>query len=130
MLTNLTQTNINQISPLALAYVGDAVFSLRVREVLVTKHQVSEAKLTKLCSRVVNAGNQSQIFRLWQPLLTEAEADIARRARNSHIHTKAKNYSVEEYIYATALEAVVGYLYLTGQNERLCELMKYVVEGL
>lgn len=130
MQLNLSSKDVNNISPLALAFVGDAVFSLRVREALVTRHQVSEAKLTKLTSSVVNAGRQCQIFRLWQPMLTEEEADVARRARNSHMHTKAKNYSVEEYVYATALEAVVGYLHLTGQNERLDELMKYVVEGL
>lgn len=130
MQSNLTQNNINQISPLALAYVGDAVYSLRVREVLVARHNVSEAKLTKLASFVVNAGSQCKVFRQWQPLLTDSEADIARRARNSNIHTKAKNYSVEEYIYATALEAVVGYLHLSGQTERLDELMNYVTEGL
>ena len=62
--------------------------------------------------------------------MTEEEQDIARRARNSHIHTKAKNFSYAEYIHATALEALIGYLHLTGQNERLNQILSLSLEEL
>ncbi len=130
MENNLDNKQIAAISPLALAYVGDAVFSLMVRQKLVYQHDFSEGKLTKLCSKIVNAGSQCSLFRKWQPLLSKEEQNIARRARNSNIHSRAKNYSVEEYIYATALEAVVGYLYLSGQTERLESLMEFALEEI
>ena len=86
--------------------------------------------MNKFVSSVVQAGSQFKTFKKIEESLTEAESDIARRARNTHIHTKAKNFSYNEYIYATAFEAVLGYLYLSGREERLQELLNISLEEL
>lgn len=109
---------------LDIAFIGDAVFSLYVREVMLNKHISNLNMLTVNTSKVVNAGNQYKLFRKIEPMLTKYESELAHRARNSNIHSKAKNYSVTEYIYATAFEAVIGYLYLSGQTERLNQILK------
>jgi ribonuclease-3 family protein len=126
---NLT-CNLAEISPLSLAFVGDAVFSLHVRKILVQKYNISANALTKKASAVVNAGNQYLLFRKIEPLLSEIEAEIAKRARNANIHSHAKNYSVTEYIYATAFEAVLGYLELSGQETRKNELLNICLGDL
>ena len=86
--------------------------------------------MNKYVSSVVSAGAQFRTFKKIEESLTEDEADVARRARNTHIHTKSKNFSFTEYIYATALEAVVGYLHLTGQEERLNEILNKSLEEI
>ena len=84
--------------------------------------------LTKIVNSYVNAGSQYKMYRKIEPILTEKEIDICHRARNSNIHSKAKNYSVTEYIYATAFEALLGYLYLIDDAKRLNEILKLAVE--
>ena len=86
--------------------------------------------MNKMVSSVVSAGAQFNTFKKIESSLSEEEQDISRRARNSHIHTKAKNFSYAEYIHATALEALVGYLYLTGQETRLEEILTISLEEL
>ena len=108
-----------QMQPLVLAMVGDSVQTLYAREYIAKNIGVKVNKMNKLVSSVVSAGAQFLSFKEIESELTEEEAGIARRARNTHIHTKAKNFSMNEYIYATALEALFGYLYLSGQKERL-----------
>lgn len=124
------QQNINDLNPLALAFVGDSVFSLYVRQYVVSSHQTNVNNLTKLSNAFVNAGSQYKIFRKIEPLLTADEINICHRARNANIHSKAKNYSVTEYIYATAFEALLGYLYLTEQQDRLNQILKLSVESV
>lgn len=121
---------INDINPLALAFVGDSVFSLYVRQYVIGSHQTNVNNLTKLTNSFVNAGSQYKIFRKIEPLLSADETNICHRARNANIHSKAKNYSVTEYIYATAFEALLGYLYLTGQENRLNQILKLSVESI
>lgn len=123
-----TIDQINQVSPLALALIGDAVFSLHVREWVLMQNNKNANTLTKMVNSYVNAGSQYKIYRKIEPLLTQQERDICHRARNSNIHSKAKNYSVTEYIYATAFEALLGYLYLTDSTQRLNDILKLSME--
>lgn len=124
------EKTISNLNPLALAFVGDSIFSLYVRQYVIASHQTNVNNLTKLANSFVNAGSQYKIFRKIEPLLTEEEANICHRARNANIHSKAKNYSITEYIYATAFEALLGYLYLTGQENRLNQILKLSVESV
>lgn len=119
-----TSSELSTINALDLAFVGDAVFTLFVRERLLSMHNTNVNMLTKLASKIVNAGNQYKLFREIEPTLTAEELEVAKRARNSNIHTKAKNYSITEYIYATAYEAVLGYLYLCNNTKRLNEILE------
>ena len=118
------------VQPLVLAMIGDSVQTLFVRSFIAKTFGVKVNKMNKLVSSVVSAGAQFLTFKKIEEKLTEEETDIARRARNSHIHTKAKNFSYNEYIHATALEALFGYLYLTKQHKRLNEFLNISVEEL
>lgn len=113
-----------QISPIALAFVGDAVYSLFVRTNLVIASNGEKKDLHARSSRIVNARAQAASLVAIEAELTEEEKDVARRARNAHTHNRAKNASVADYHHSTALEAVFGYLYLKGSTERLEKLMK------
>lgn len=119
MILLMEKEKIKQMQPLVLAMIGDSVQTLFVRKHIAINYGVKVNKMNKMVSSVVSAGSQFLSFKKIESELTEDEMDIARRARNTHIHTKAKNFSFNEYIYATALEAVFGYLYLAGENERL-----------
>ena len=126
----LNKNEAKLVQPLTLAMIGDAVQTLFVRTHIALKYGVKVNKINKLVSTVVSAGAQFQTFKKIESMLTEEEQDVARRARNTHKNSKAKNFSFGEYIYATALEAVVGYLYLTDQKERLNEILTISLEEL
>lgn len=126
----LEDKTINQMQPLVLAMIGDSVQTLFVRTEIAKRYGVKVNKMNKLVSSVVQAGSQFKTFKKIEESLTEQETDIARRARNTHIHTKAKNFSYNEYIYATALEAVIGYLYLSKKEERLKEILEKSLEEI
>lgn len=126
----LEKTEAKLIQPLTLAMIGDAVQTLFIRTHIALEFGVKVNKINKLVSSVVSAGSQFLTFKKIEASLTEEEQDIARRARNTHKNTKAKNFSFGEYIYATALEAVIGYLYLTNQKERLNEILNISLEEL
>ena len=124
------KTEVKLMQPLVLAMIGDSVQTLFVREHIALKYGVKVNKMNKWVSSVVSAGSQFKTFKKIEESLSEEEQDIARRARNSHIHTKAKNFSYAEYIHATALEALIGYLHLTKQTERLNEVLNISLEEL
>lgn len=107
------------LSPIVLAFVGDAVYSLFVREKLTFEFDSKSGELNKLATSVVNASAQAEFVNEIMPLFTEEELAIYKRARNAKKSTKAKHASVSEYNSATGFEAVLGYLYLIGDNERL-----------
>ena len=116
---------------LVLAYVGDSVFSLMVREHLVKKYDFKPNGLNKKANSVVCAKSQAEIMNEIKNSLTEDELDVVSRARNSHLNSKAKNSTLAEYSLATQLEALVGYWYLNGNSEKLKDMFeKYVVERL
>lgn len=112
------------LNSLQLAHVGDTVWDLLVRTELIYRGRNVRNMHKEAISRV-NAGAQAKALECIQPYLTEIEADVARRGRNAHPHHAApKNQDAIDYHHATALEALVGYLYLTGQEERLTELFR------
>ncbi len=118
----LTATQANQINPVTLAFVGDAVYSLYVRERLTTEVGGRSADLQRVAAKVVSAQGQSEFVDRVLPHLTEEEADVFRRAKNAKKSSKSKSASHLEYNRSTGFEAVVGYLYLTGREERVKEL--------
>ena len=111
-----------ELSPLNLAYLGDAVFELMVRERLVSGSTESVDRLFNKSKNIVNASAQSRsYFRLYDRLSPDEQL-IVKRGRNSKSSSKAKNASVMEYRYATGLEALFGFLYLSGKTDRLKEV--------
>ena len=116
------------LNPLQLAYIGDGVWELLVRSRLIYMGR-SARHVHKDAVACVNAHAQSEAFRRIEEMLTEEEADVARRGRNAHAHHAApKNQDAADYRAATALEALIGYLYLIGQEERLITLFKHSQE--
>lgn len=126
----LTKEKAKQMQPLVLAMIGDGVQTLYVREYVAKTLGVKVNKMNKIVTSVVKAGAQFNTFKKLEGSLSEEETDIAHRARNSHIHTKAKNFSYSEYIYATALEAIIGYHYLTGNQDRLEFILEKSLEEI
>ncbi len=122
--------DIRTYSPLTLAYIGDAIFDVIIRSILVNKGNTAVNKLHQRASSIVKAGTQAALVKALADELTEEEADYYRRGRNSKPHTKAKNASTIEYLDATGFEAVMGFLYLTGNMDRACELVKKGIEKL
>ena len=112
------------LNSLQLAHVGDTVWELMVRSRMLYRGY-NVRHMHKEAIACVNAGAQARAMARILPLLTEEEADVARRGRNAHPHHAApKNQDAMDYHQATSLEALVGYLYLTGQEERLLELFR------
>lgn len=119
----LTPKEASELNSLVLAYVGDAVQSLYVRRQLVLSHDCKAGQLHKLASGVVNAKKQSELSdKLWD-VFTDEEKAVFLRGRNGKAHHKAKNQTGADYRKASGLEAVLGYLYLTGNTDRIVELL-------
>lgn len=118
------EQDVRNFSPLTLAYIGDCVYELIVRTMVVERGNRPPRKLHNESSEFSKAGTQRKIYEALLDEVTKEEADILRRGKNAHFHTKAKNATVLEYRSATALEALLGYLYLTGRMERVLELLK------
>lgn len=119
--------DIRTYSPLTMAYIGDAIYDLIIRTVVVERGNRSANDLHRKTIQYVKAGAQAEMIEALAEVLTEEEANIYRWGRNAKFYTKAKNATVQEYKRATGMEALMGYLYLTGRTERLLELVK---EGL
>ena len=120
--------DIRTYSPLTLAYIGDAIFDVVVRSILVNKGNTAVNKLHQRASSVVKAPTQAMMAAALMDDFTEEEADWYRRGRNSKPHPKAKNATTMDYLEATGFEAVMGYLYLTGDMDRICELVRRGIE--
>lgn len=120
----LEAPDIRTYSPLPLAFLGDAIYETIVRTLVAGRGNTSPAKLHSKCASIENAGAQTKVLAAIEDDLTEEEAEIVRRGRNSKPHTMAKNASVTDYLSATGLEALIGYLYMQGKNERILELVK------
>ncbi len=119
----LTKNSARQLSPITLAFIGDAVYTLFVREKIVFENDLSGNELNKRTSAVVKATAQAELIRKIMPLLTEEELDVFKRARNAKKGTRAKSASVSEYNASTGFEAVIGYLYITGDTDRINYLL-------
>lgn len=122
--------DIREQSPLAMAFVGDAVYSLLIREHLVTDKRHPINKLNKMSVNYVSAKGQFLALELIGELLTEEEANMVRRGKNTSKASVAKNASVEEYRSSTGFECLLGYLKLTNQDDRIKQLVDYILENL
>ena len=115
----MEKSKANNLNPVVLAFVGDAVYSLFVRERLTFSSDFKSGELNKLAINEVNAVAQAEFVKEIIDLFNQDELAVFKRARNAKKTTKAKHASVAEYNVATGFEAVLGYLYLTGETERL-----------
>jgi len=127
MIIPVISSDIREVSPSVLAYVGDAVFELYVRLHVASRISSKSGTLHKQVILFVRAQAQANAIRVLTPELTEEEASIFRRAKNGNPGSMAKNASPADYKYATGLEAVIGYLYLTDQKERLDYVLQRIV---
>ena len=118
------EIEVNMMSPLTWAYVGDAVYELYIRTHLVNKTNLKPHKLHVEAIKYVKAQSQAQALKKIEVNLTEKEKEIVRRGRNTENHHVAKNASVQDYMYSTAFEALIGYLYLTKHDARLKEKLE------
>lgn len=129
-LFKLEDTDIRTYSPLTLAYIGDAIYELVIRTILVEKGNTQVNKLHQRASKLVKASAQSAIIEKLKPHLTEEEMGVFKRGRNAKSFTMAKNASMSDYRRATGFEALMGYFYLTEQWDRMLELIKIgITEG-
>ncbi|QMS85327.1 Mini-ribonuclease 3 [Candidatus Xianfuyuplasma coldseepsis] len=117
-----------QHSGLTLAYLGDALYDLLVREQLIAQGETKVDVLHNRAIQYTSASGQHQAYRLIEPHLTEEEQTIFKRGRNAKTQRKAKNQDLSDYRQATGLEALFGYLYLDNQIERIDELMTMIME--
>ena len=120
----LSEPQARMYSPLTLAFLGDAVYSLLVRNMLSLAANKPTGKLHKESIYYVNAAFQAQMVKELLPSLTEDEVAVFKRGRNAHSSHSPKNQSDADYRYATGLEALYGYLYLCGNTERIKELFE------
>lgn len=119
----MEKIDVNQMSPLTWAYMGDSVYENFVREYLVTNTKYKPHKLHIEATKLVKAQAQAHILKELEHTLTDDEKEIVRRTRNTENHHLPKNATVQEYMYATAFEGLIGYLYLTKQEGRLKEIL-------
>lgn len=124
------EIDIRTYSPLTLAYIGDAIYDLVIRTIVVERGNRSANNLHKKAVAYVNARVQARMIDALEDELTEEEAAVYHRGRNAKSYTTAKNASVIEYRKATGLEALCGYLYLQGQQERLLYLIREAITRL
>ena len=117
---------VNELSPLTWAYMGDAVYEMFIRDLLVTTTKLKPHMLHIESIKYVKASAQAEILRKLEDILTEEEKDIVRRTRNTKNHHLPKNANVNDYMYATAFEGLIGYLYLTKDEERLKEILDFI----
>lgn len=123
----LDKEDIAMLSPLQLAYVGDAVYELLVRTYILEKG-LNVNQLHKKATKYVKADAQSEIIHYLEEHLTEMENNIVKRGRNAKTNTSPKNSSIIDYKYATGFESLFGYLYLTNQNSRIFTLFNLIKE--
>ena len=124
---DIKEVDIRTYSPLTLAYIGDGIFDLVIRSIVVGRGNTRANELHHRTSHIVKAHTQAEMAEKLLPVLTETENDIYRRGRNAKSPTMEKNPTMSDYRKATGFEALMGYLYLTDQFERIVFLVK---EGL
>ena len=124
-----SEVDIHEMSPLALAFVGDAVLELLVRSKLVGTTRQEPNRLHTVATHYVSAHAQSRELEILEPLLTEAEASVLRRGKNASKASVAKHATVQEYRASTGFECLLGWLYLQGRNDRIQELFDALWAG-
>ena len=129
-LFQLKEVDIKEYSPLTLAYIGDGIYDLIIRTLVVNRGNKQVQKLHLETSALVNAGTQSKMMRVLQEQLTEEEHAVYKRGRNAKSVSPAKNQSVTDYRRATGFEALLGYLYLKKEWQRILDLVKIGLDSL
>ncbi|WP_431770259.1 Mini-ribonuclease 3 [Streptococcus gallolyticus] len=126
------KVDVNLINGIALAFEGDAVYSMYIRKHLIFQGLTKPNQLHRKATKYVSAKAQAMLINLMleAQLLTEKEEDIYKRGRNTNSHTKAKNADVVTYRMSTGFEAVMGYLHMTDQIERLEELIDWCIQAV
>lgn len=124
----MEEQDIRTYSPLTLAYLGDAVFELVVRTVLVERKNTQPEKLHKAATKIVKAETQALMAEALKEHLTEEELAVYKRGRNAKAVTRAKNATMSEYRRATGFEALMGWLYLKDETARMMELVRMGIE--
>lgn len=124
------ELEVNNMSPLVWAYVGDSVYELYIRSYLVNTTKLKPHMLHIKTIKYVKAEAQANTLKRLEENLSEEEKYIVKRGRNTENHHLPKNASVEDYMYATAFEALIGYLYLTKKDERLKEILKESIKSI
>ena len=120
---------VYELNAIKLAYMGDSVFSLYIRKHFIVNTDKKNADLNKCVNSIVCAINQAKLMEIVFPLLNDIELQIVNRAKNLHFNNIAKNSTPEAYTKATEFEALLGYLYLTNQNERLQKIIDISLEN-
>ena len=123
-----SKEEVNLLSPLTWAYVGDSVYELLIRTHLVNKTKLKPHSLHIEAIKYVKAKSQADILKKIYNNLTEEEKNIVRRGRNAENHHLPKNANVEEYMYSTAFETLIGYLYLCKKDDRLKEIFDLILD--
>lgn len=126
----ITDVDIRTYSPLTLAYIGDGIFDLIIRSLVVAKGNTRAGQLHKRTSQIVKAHTQAAMAEALLPHFSAEEAEVYRRGRNAKSPTMAKNATMADYRKATGLEALFGWLYLQDEFERVVELTKLGLELL
>lgn len=125
----IPESDIRTYSPLTLAYIGDAIYEILIRTMVVESGNAPVNKLHKQVTKQVQATAQAELFHRIQDQLTEEEMSVYKRGRNAKSFTSAKNAGIVEYRTATGLEALFGYLYLSDRIDRILELIKPIVSN-
>lgn len=120
---NLLWEKLNKTNLLPVAFLGDSIHTAFVRKSILEKSNLKMENYHSVASKYCKASSQSKVLEIITPTLNENEKEIVRRARNAKPKHQAKNCTTKDYLYATAFEALVGYLYLTAQTERLTEIL-------
>ena len=126
----ITDRAPDQIGPLKLAYLGDAVYELIIRSILMDNQDRSVKKMNKAAQSLVNATTQAQIAGILEPKLTDTEKNIFHRGRNAKNNSMSKHSDIHDYRIATGLESLFGYWYLSGQIERAVTLLQIAASEL
>lgn len=127
---HMKEVDANTYSPLALAYIGDCVYDLLIKNIVLSQGNKQVQKLHKETSSMVQASSQSEMMRAMQKILTEEETRIYKRGRNAKSVSPAKNQSITDYRRATGFEALLGYLYLKNQWKRMIDLVKVGLDSI
>lgn len=127
---SLPETDIRTLAPLQLAYIGDAIYEIIVRTLVLEKKNTQVTHLHKAATHLVSANAQKTVYTIIAGELTEEEMGYFKRGRNAKSYTVAKHATVSDYRIATGFEALCGFLYLSGRNDRLLELVKKGVYGI
>ncbi|MGM0395750.1 MAG: Mini-ribonuclease 3 [Bacillota bacterium] len=125
---SLENEDFRMMSPLQLAYIGDAVFELLVRTAILSR-DVNVNKLHKEATKYVKANAQADSAMKLDSILTDDEKSFIRRGRNARINSSPKNVDLRDYKHATGFECLMGYLYLSGNDERLIQLFTYIYQS-